>query len=479
MNEIERGMNDTKPRWQPPHTYALLFAMIVVTAVLTWVLPSGSFERENTVTSSGGAASTVIPGTFSTVDKVTADRDLRQGVLDVLSAPMAGLVHAADVIAFVLVLGGAFGIISRTGAIDRGLLALSQGLSGRGIYVIPVMLPLMSLGGSTFGMSEEIIALYPVVIALMFKLGFDSITAVLILFLGTQAGYIGATINPFSVLLAQGIASIEGNPQLGLRIFVWLAFTVLAVAYTMWYAARVRRDPTLSPVFRSDRALRRKFAGNPEQTLEFSARDRAILATFVLALLLIAWGLITRGWYMAEISAIFLASGLAAAALARITANDAAEYFVDGCRDFIYAAFVIGLARGILVVAEQGMIIDPILHTLGQGLKDLPTFAFTSLTLVAHNLITFLVPSSSGEAALTMPVFAPLADIFGVSRDSMVLSYQMGNGLTNLISPTNGILLAGLSIAGINFAQWLRVILPFFIVGWLLAAIFLAISASL
>lgn len=472
-------MNDGEGRWRLPHTYVLLFAMIVVTAVLTWFLPSGTFDRQITPTPSGGVTSTVIPGTFETVDKVTAERDLRQGVLDVLGAPMAGVIRAADVIAFVLVLGGAFGIITRTGAIDRGLLAMSRRLSGRGIYVIPILITLMSLGGSTFGMSEEIIALYPVVIALMFLLRFDSMTAVLTLFLGTQVGYVGATINPFSVLLAQGIAGVPGNPQLGLRVIVWLTFTALAAGYTAWYASRVRRDPTSSPVFRSDQALRVRFAMSDKHEPDFSARDRAILATFGFALLLVAWGLVTRGWYMTEISAVFLGCAILAAAFGGMAASDAAGHFVDGCRDFVYAAFVIGLARGILVVAEKGMIIDPMLHGLGRLLGDLPAFAFTTLMLIAHNLITLLVPSSSGEAALTMPVFAPLADIVGVHRDTMVLTYQMGNGLTNMISPTNGILLAGLSIAGINFVQWLRVILPFFGAGWLVAAVFAGISASI
>lgn len=472
------NQQNTKRTWELPHTYVLLFVMILLMAVLTWVVPSGEFERQTLATVGGNVASTVVPGTFRTIDKVTDDRDLRQGPLDVLSAPAKGVVHAADVIAFVLLLGGVFGIITRTGALDRGLHALASTLSNKGIFVIPIMITLLSLGGSTFGMSEEALALYPIVISLMFLLRFDSMTAVLILFLGTQVGYIGATINPFSVLIAQGIAGIHGNPLLWLRAITWVMFTLLAIAYTMWYASKVRQNPESSPVFSSDKELQLTISSPQEDRLNFSLPDRIILATFIVTLATISWGLLSRGWYMAEIGAAFLACGLISGAVAKFRPSEIAEHFVDGCKDFVYAAFIIGLARGILIVAEQGMIIDSILNSLGGFLSGIPTYAFTTLNLLAHNIVTFFVPSSSGEAALTMPVLAPLGDLVGINRDSLVLAYQFGNGLTNLISPTNGLLLAGLAIARIRFGQWFRVIFPFFLIAWPLAAILAWVSTS-
>ena len=455
----------------------LLFVMIMLVAALTWIVPSGVFERQELVTANGHVVSTVVAETFQTIDKVTDDRDLRQGLFDVLSAPAKGIVHAADVIAFVLLLGGVFGIITRTGALDRGLHALATTLSDKGIFVIPILITLLSLGGSTFGMSEEALALYPVVISLMFLLRFDSMTAVLILFLGTQAGYIGATINPFSVLLAQAIAGIHGNPQLWLRAIAWVIFTLLAIVYTMWYAHGVRKNPESSAVFSSDKDLQLTFARSDKDQPDFSISDRIILATFIVTLATISWGLLARGWYMAEIGAAFLACGLISGAVAKMGPSKIAEHFVDGCKEFIYAAFIIGLARGVLIVAEQGMIIDTILNSLSDFLRSMPTYAFTTLNLLAHNIVTFFVPSSSGEAALTMPVLAPLGDLVGVNRDSLVLGYQFGNGLTNLISPTNGLLLAGLAIARIRFSQWFKVILPFFLMAWPIAAILAWISA--
>jgi uncharacterized ion transporter superfamily protein YfcC len=245
----------------------------------------------------------------------------------------------------------------------------------------------------------------------------------------------------------------------------------------MWYARKVRNRPEFSPVFSSDKELQLDFAGPQGDHAEFSIRDRIVLATFIVALGTISWGLLSRAWYIAEIGAVFLACGLVSGAVAKMGPNEIAEAFVAGCKDFAYAAFVIGLTRGILVVAEQGMIVDPILNGLSGLLKGIPTYAFTTLVLITHNAITLFVPSSSGEAALTMPVLAPLGDLVGVKRDSLVLAYQFGNGLTNIISPTNGLLLAGLAIARIRFSQWFKVILPFFLVAWLVAAAFALLSA--
>ena len=470
-------MATKKRNWSLPHTYVLLFFIIIAVAVLTWIVPSGEFDRQEMRTADGHVETTVVSGTFQPVEKVTEDRDLRQGLFDILSAPAKGVVHAADIIAFVLVVGGAFGIITRTGAIDRGLQVLAGTLSNRGLFVLPITIVLFSLGGSAFGMSEEVLPLYPVVISLMFLLGFDSMVAVMILFLSTQVGYIGSTINPFSVLVAQAVSGVHGNPLLWLRAIAWVVFTALAIAYTMWYARKVRDRPESSPVFSSDKELREVFAGQRVDHPVFSIRDRVILGVFVAALATISWGLLSRAWYITEIGAVFLACGMISGVVAKMGPSEIAEHFVDGCKDFAYAAFVIGLTRGILVVAEQGMIVDPILNALSDFLVDIPTFAFTTLVLTTHNAITFFVPSSSGEAALTMPIIAPLGDLVGVKRDALVLAYQFGNGLTNTISPTNGLLLAGLAIAKIRFSQWFKVIFPFFLIAWLAAAIFALVSA--
>ena len=439
-------MRIAKIKWAVPHGYALIFFIIILVALLTWCIPSGSFDYHSVTLPGGETKTLVIPGSYHLLDKVSSEGDLRQGIAAVLAAPMEGIIKAADVVAFVLIVGGAFGIILRTGAIERGLVALAERLAGKGILVIPIAMTLFSLGGATFGMSEEVIPLYAIFISLMFALGYDSMTAILILFLGTQIGYVGAMTNPFSVLIAQGVAGIQGNPQLWLRAIAWLVFTLLAIAYTMWYAHRVKRTPQKSPVYENDCRNREQFLSIQDTSVHFSIADRVIIIAFVLALAVISWGLITRGWYMVEIGSVF-------------------------------AAVVIGLARGILVVAENGRIIDTLLFGLSEMLEGLPQYAFTTLMLLGHNVITFFVPSSSGEAALTMPVLAPLGDLVGINKEAMVMAYQFGNGLTNLVSPTGGVLLAGLSIARIGFGQWLKAIAPLFPVLWIVSAAFAAISA--
>ncbi|VAS57568.1 C4-dicarboxylate anaerobic carrier [Klebsiella pneumoniae] len=214
-----------------------------------------------------------------------------------------------------------------------------------------------------------------------------------------------------------------------------------------------------------------------DTSVHFSIADRVIIIAFVLALAVISWGLITRGWYMVEIGSVFLALGLFSGIVGRMGISGMADSFVEGCKEFVYAAVVIGLARGILVVAENGRIIDTLLFGLSEMLEGLPQYAFTTLMLLGHNVITFFVPSSSGEAALTMPVLAPLGDLVGINKEAMVMAYQFGNGLTNLVSPTGGVLLAGLSIARIGFGQWLKAIAPLFPVLWIVSAAFAAISA--
>lgn len=463
-----------------PHSYALLFILIIVCALLTWVVPSGQYDT-TTVTVDGSERTVVVPGTYHQIAKIADDgTDYRQGIQAVLEAPGNGIIAAVEVIAFVLILGGAFGIILKTGAIDRGLRALATFLGTKGILVIPLMMVLVSLGGSTYGMSEELIPLFIIFITFMLSMGFDSMTAILTLFLASQVGYVGSTINPFNVLIAQGIGDVHGNPLLWLRLIYWVAFTAVAVAFTMRYALKVRRNPETSIVYDTDQALRAKLFGkggsnvsDADGAVPFTGRDKAVIAVFILGLAVMVYGIVAQGWYMTEIGALFLAVGLVTAVIARFGVNEICEAFVAGCADFVYAAVIIGLANSILVILQNGMIIDTILNGLAGLLSGLPKALFTTILLAVQSLITLFVPSSSGSAALTMPVMGPLADLVGLNRDVIVLSNQFGNGLMNIINPTGGVLLAGLSVAGIGFGKWLKIGLKAFGILFVIAAVFL------
>ncbi|MBT1163033.1 YfcC family protein [Bifidobacterium felsineum] len=466
-----------------PHSYALLFFLIIICAVLTWIVPSGQYDTK-TVTVDGSERTVVVPGTYHQIAKIAEDgTDYRQGLGSILEAPGNGIIAAVEVIAFVLILGGAFGIILKTGAIDRGLRALADFLGTKGILVIPLMMILVSLGGSTYGMSEELIPLFIIFITFMLSMGFDSMTAILTLFLASQVGYIGSTINPFNVLIAQGIGDVHGNPLLWLRLIYWAVFTIIAIAFTMRYAFKVRKNPESSVVYDSDLVLRAKLFGkNGENTIEdagkehFTGKDKAIITVFILGLAVMVYGIVTQGWYMTEIGALFLAMGLIIGIIARFSVNDICEAFVSGCADFVYAAVIIGLANSILVILQNGMIIDTILNGLAGLLGGLPKALFTTILLAVQAFITLFVPSSSGSAALTMPVMGPLADLVNINRDVIVLSNQFGNGLMNIINPTGGVLLAGLSVAGISFGKWLKVGLKAFGILFVVAAVFLWVA---
>ena len=456
-----------------PHSYTLIFLLIIIAALLTWFIPSGQFKTV-VETINGMEKTTVVPGTYHQIDKA----GYGQGISAVLEAPAAGVINAVEVVAFVLIVGGAFGIILKTGAVDRGLFTLAQSLGDKGILVIPLSMILFSLGGSTFGMSEEVIPLFAVFVSLMFSLGFDSMTAILILFLGTQAGYIGSTINPFNVLIAQGVADVHGNPLLVYRVVCWAVITLISILFTMHYAKKVKANPESSIVYKNDQKVKHKFQ-NFEVDKPFSTSDKWIIGGFMIGLMIMIWGIIAQGWYMVEISALFVGMGLYAGLVARFNQKEIAEAFVEGCADFAYAAVIIGLARGVLVILENGMIIDTILNCLANLLGGLPKFMFSAILLIAQVIVTFFVPSSSGAAALTMPVMAPLADLVHINRDVVVLSNQFGNGLMNLISPTGGVLLAGLAIAEINFSKWLKVGSKIFVILLIVSAVLLYIATLL
>ena len=456
-----------------PHSYTVIFLLIIIAALLTWFIPSGQFKTV-VETINGMEKTTVVPGTYHQIDKA----GYGQGISAVLEAPAAGVINAVEVVAFVLIVGGAFGIILKTGAVDRGLFTLAQSLGDKGILVIPLSMILFSLGGSTFGMSEEVIPLFAVFVSLMFSLGFDSMTAILILFLGTQAGYIGSTINPFNVLIAQGVADVHGNPLLVYRVVCWAVITLISILFTMHYAKKVKANPESSIVYKNDQKVKHKFQ-NFEVDKPFSTSDKWIIGGFIIGLMIMIWGIIAQGWYMVEISALFVGMGLYAGLVARFNQKEIAEAFVEGCADFAYAAVIIGLARGVLVILENGMIIDTILNCLANLLGGLPKFMFSAILLIAQVIVTFFVPSSSGAAALTMPVMAPLADLVHINRDVVVLSNQFGNGLMNLISPTGGVLLAGLAIAEINFSKWLKVGSKIFVILLIVSAVLLYIATLL
>lgn len=302
-------------------------------------------------------------------------------------------------------------------------------------------------------------------------------TAFMVVFVGARTGYIASTINPFNVLIAQGILGIQGNPQLWLRMIAWVVLTAVAITWVVLYARRVKKNPESSITFEDDIAKKVEFAAD-ESALdaEFTGRQKGVLAVFIAGMCLIIWGLVTQGWYMNEISAVFLAMGLLAGVIAGFSQDVIAQEFVAGIADFAFSAIVVGLARGILVIASDGMIIDTILNALATGLGGIPAVLFTTLLYAVENLLAILVPSSSGLAALTAPIFGPLTELMGLNPEAAVWALSMGSATMSLICPTSAILVAGLGVCKIKLGQWWKTVWIFFLVVSLINIVFVAIS---
>lgn len=465
-------------QFKVPHVYAIIFALMVIFAVLTWIVPSGSYQRQEVNGREVTVAGTYEQSEKTYIDEETGDEvDLRQGVFDVLQAPTRGIQEAIEVVAFILIVGGSFQVITKTGAITSGMGRVVRRFKNKDILIIPIAMVLFALGGTSFGMAEETLPFFAIFMPIMMAMGFDSMTAFMVVFVGARTGYIASTINPFNVLIAQGILGIQGNPQLWLRMIAWVVLTAVAITWVVLYARRVKKNPESSITFEDDIAKKVEFAAD-ESALdaEFTGRQKGVLAVFIAGMCLIIWGLVTQGWYMNEISAVFLAMGLLAGVIAGFSQDVIAQEFVAGIADFAFSAIVVGLARGILVIASDGMIIDTILNALATGLGGIPAVLFTTLLYAVENLLAILVPSSSGLAALTAPIFGPLTELMGLNPEAAVWALSMGSATMSLICPTSAILVAGLGVCKIKLGQWWKTVWNFFLVVSLINIVFVAIS---
>lgn len=465
-------------QFKVPHVYAIIFTLMVIFAVLTWIVPSGSYQRQEVNGREVTVAGTYEQSEKTYIDEETGDEvDLRQGVFDVLQAPTRGIQEAIEVVAFILIVGGSFQVITKTGAITSGMGRVVRRFKNKDIVIIPIAMVLFALGGTSFGMAEETLPFFAIFMPIMMAMGFDSMTAFMVVFVGARTGYIASTINPFNVLIAQGILGIQGNPQLWLRMIAWVVVTAVAITWVVLYARRVKKNPESSITFEDDIAKKVEFAAD-ESALdaEFTGRQKGVLAVFIAGMCLIIWGLVTQGWYMNEISAVFLAMGLLAGVIAGFSQDVIAQEFVAGIADFAFSAIVVGLARGILVIASDGMIIDTILNALATGLGGIPAVLFTTLLYAVENLLAILVPSSSGLAALTAPIFGPLTELMGLNPEAAVWALSMGSATMSLICPTSAILVAGLGVCKIKLGQWWKTVWKFFLVVSLINIVFVAIS---
>jgi uncharacterized ion transporter superfamily protein YfcC len=434
---------------RPPDVLLIVSGVLLLAVALTWLVPAGQFERTQ-----AGTRTVVVPGTYRTVEASPVAWHA------VFTAPIKGFADhdAALIIGFVLFIGGAFAIINATGAIAAGIHALVR-LAGdsprRRRLLIPALMLAFSVGGNTFGMAEEVLVFVLITLPLARRLGWDALVGVAIPFVGAGVGFAGAAFNPFTVGIAQGISGLPVFSGWPLRMAMWATLTAIAIAYVMRHAARVERTPAAGifpPVTGETSA-----AGE-----QLTARHLGVLAAFGLALGLLIWGVTKWDWYIAEIAGLFLALAVASAIIGGIGAQRAAEQMAAGARDMIAPALVIGLSRSVLLVMQEGRVVDTILHAASQAVGGLPPVLSVQVMFGVQFGLNFFVPSGSGQAALTMPIMAPLSDLLHIPRQAAVLAFQLGDGLCNFVIPTSGVTMGVLAIAGIPFGAWLRWI------GWLM-----------
>jgi len=474
--------------FKAPDTLVIIFSIIVLAAVATWFIPPGAFEKEIMMVEGVGEREVVVPGSFSYLERPEI------GILDrvlmtlsaILLAPIAGISDpdAIPIIAFVLLVGGAFAVLQATGAVDAGLrrlVGLAEANRPLRIMLIPLFMALFSLGGATFGMAEEIIPFVLIFVPLALALGYDSITGVAIPFVGSQAGFAAAFLNPFTVGVAQGIAEVPLFSGFGFRFVLWIVITAIAIAVVMWHAHRVRRDPRRSPTFEMDEGLRAE--GATAKTVgpapRLTSQQTLVLLLFAAGIGLLVYGVLEQGWYIFEIAALFVGLGIAMGVVGGLGAARISRAFQEGARDLVVTALIIGLARGIIIVLRDAQVIDTILFSLASVVGDAGPIASSYLMFASQTVLNFFVPSGSGQAALTMPLMAPLADLVGVSRQVAVLAFQMGDGFTNLIIPTSAVLMGALSLARVSWVAWAKWVLPVQVVLFLAGLVALAIAVSI
>ncbi|MCR5277722.1 MAG: AbgT family transporter [Bacteroidales bacterium] len=422
-----------------PNTYVIIAALIVLCAVLTWFLPGGQY-----VTAEDGTLS------YEQVDAVPQ-------TWQVFSAIYNGFVKQAGIIVFILVVGGAFWLLNATGAVDAGIRRFIAGIGSKDKLVLVALTVLFSLCGAVFGMSEETIPFVGIVVPLAVSMGYDAIMGLLVVYVASNIGFSSAFLNPFTVGIAQGMADLPLFSGMGYRIFCWALLTVMLCVFVVLYARKSRKEVQ---------------ERNGQEAAPLTARQKWILVVLLLTVVALIVGVTCWDWYMSEITGLFLGMGILAGLIAGFPANRIADELIAGAKDILSAALVVGFASGIIVILQDGKVVDSILHAMQNGLDG--TGEALSLTAMygIQAVINFLIPSATAKAAITIPIMAPFSDLVGVSRQAMVLAFQFGDGFTNMVTPTSGVLMAALAMARVPYAKWLRWI-------WKMVAVLLVLGLLL
>ena len=520
-----------KASFKVPHNLVIIFSIILLAAILTWIIPGGEYQR-TTVNVNGVDRSVIMNGSFHH----TASHPQ---TWQVFSAFYSGFVNMSHIIVFILMIGGAFWIMNDTRSIDIGIFAFlrsSRKLErfrlirwlGVNNIIISLIMIMFSLFGAVFGMSEETIAFAVIFVPLSISMGFDSLVGVGLCYFAAHIGFAAAILNPFTIGIAQGLASVPLFTGIEYRLFCWVVITAVSVAFVLWYASRLKKDPKRSPMYEEDAYWRQKASGEPEEvkyhtpraawyvgiitgavqlvyailfpmttlTIGLSRVAAPILPVFTILYFMLAYyslrksvhfyiltvllftilylviGVLGYEWYIREIASLFLAMGIVTGFAAGKSPGAITRLFVDGVKDIVSAALVVGFAGGIVVILTNGQIIDTVLHSLSNSLQGASKMASMTIMYGFQSLLNLVITSGSAKAALTIPIMAGFSDIIGISRQATIMAFQLGAGFTDMIAPTSGVLIGVIGMARIPYARWLKWVFPFLLfvmlLGWLL-----------
>lgn len=466
-----------KKKFEMPSAFSILFIIIIIVAALTWIIPAGQYQMSTPI---GGGRPSPIAGTYKSMHSIP------QGIGAVLEAPIKGVYDGIQIELFILVIGGFLGVIMKSGAIDAGIARVTKKLKGREMLLIIVLMIIFGIGGTTYGMAEETLALCPVLIPIFLTAGYDTITTASVILLGTGAGIMTSTVNPFATGIASNFADIPVGQGILIRFVMFVVILGIAIWFVVHYAEKVKKDPTKSLLYSQLEEDRKHFLSlenGADQLPELTFRHKWGLIVFVLTFLFMIYAVIpfsdmgittipTLGWWFTELSTLFFVSAIVIGIVTGLKEKALVHGFLSGVKDLIPVMLIIAVSRGITIIMNAGNITATILHFGETTLSTLGQVPFSILTFIFYLPLSFLVPSTSGLATMSMPIMAPLATFANVPKDIVITAYTAAVAWINLVAPTSGLLMGILIMSRIPYGKWLKFIWKFLLITFIVVAIF-------
>ncbi|WP_298880283.1 YfcC family protein [uncultured Polaribacter sp.] len=489
-----------------PSAQSVLLLIAAFVALLTWCIPSGQYDRlaynkeensfvktslENSITleasqktlddlgvkiplekfTSGAIYKAIsIPGTYQKLEARP------QGFKEFILAPLKGIIAVADIIILVLFIGGLVAIVNYSGAFEAGITRLSNLLKGKEYILIIAVTSLIALGGTTFGLAEETIAFYPILIPIFIAAKYDAIVALACIYIGSSIGTMVSTTNPFSTIIASNSAGINWTTGINGRVIMLLTGLIICIVYIIRYAQKVKKDPSKSIIYDQKDSIEKMFSFKTSiESINFTLQLKLVLSIFITCFIIMVYGVVNLEWWFLEMTGVFFVGAVLIGFIYKINETVFVNTFIKGANELLSVAFIIGLARGVTILMKDGLISDTLLYYSSSFTDGMNKGLFINSTMFVYSGLSFFIPSSSGMAVLTMPIMSPLADTVSLGREHVVNAYLLGVGLFSFINPT-GLILASLAIVKVGYDKWLKFIIPLVIILALVSILFLTIS---